>query len=101
MNKDELIRLIYTGVNASLPNNGFTLKAATEVYENLVNAMKTALYNGEEVRFPTFGKFYVNHSGPRTIPHPKQPGQTLEVAATKQLRFKAFPKAKDELNDRV
>lgn len=101
MNKDELIRLIYTSVNTRLPNGGFTLKAAGDVYEALLAGMKAALYEGNEVRIPTLGRFYVNHSAPRSIPHPKMPGQTLEIGPTKQLRFKAFPKAKAELNGRV
>ncbi len=101
MNKDELIRLIYAKVNELTPNGNLTLKNAAEVYEALISGIKQSLYDGEEVRLPSFGRFYVNHSGPRTIPHPKVTGQTMEIGPSRQIRFKVFPTAKAELNGKV
>ena len=74
---------------------------AEEIYDAIVGSLKETLVSGEEVRFPTFGRFYINHSAARTIPHPKLEGQTIEVGPTRQVRFKAYPSMKDNLNGRV
>lgn len=98
MNKDDLVRLLYTAVNERVNGSGLTLKSAGDVYDSMIDAIKKTLYDNEEVRFPSFGRLYVNHSGARTIPHPKVPGQTIEVGPTRQIRLRVFPKTKAELN---
>ena len=98
MSKEELVRVIYNSVNRNMPHSGFTLKNSNEVFDDLLTAVKQSLFNDEEVRIPTFGRLYVNHTGERTIPHPKMPGQLLNIGPRKQLKFKAFPKTKNELN---
>jgi nucleoid DNA-binding protein len=100
MSKDELVRLIYNSVNENMSGGSFTLKAASEVYDNIFSGIKESLYDGSEVRIPSFGRFYVNQVSGRTIPHPKVPGQMVEVPPSRQIRFKVFPKMKDVLNDR-
>lgn len=102
MNKNELIRLIYTTTNEILGTRGsITLTQAEEIYDAQVDAMKDTLVAGEEVRLPGFGRFYVNHSAARTIPHPKLQGQTIDVGPTRQVRFKVYPSMKDKLNGRA
>ena len=101
MNKNELTRLIYTTVNEILNYKAnITLSEAEQVYDTVVDAMKSSLVEGEEVRFPAFGKFHVTYSSARTITHPQIPGEKLEIGPTRQLRFKPYPSMKDTLNGR-
>lgn len=101
MNKEELIRLIYSAVNEEmLKGSNFTLKSATNVYDAFISGIKQSLYEGEEVRIPQFGRFYVNHTSARTIPHPRVEGQTIEVEPRRQIRFKVYPTAKNQLNEK-
>lgn len=102
MNKNELIRLIYTTTNEILDYKGnITLNQAETIYDTLVGSIKDTLVEGEEVRLPGFGRWYINHSGARTIPHPKLEGQTIDVGPTRQVRFKVYPSMKDQLNGRA
>lgn len=99
MNKNEIVRLIYTTVNEAIKGkSNLTLVESEDLYDVVVEAIKGRLMEGTEVRVPSFGKFYVNHTAPRTIPHPRIPGQTIDVGATRQIRFKAYPSMKGELN---
>ena len=104
MNKDEMIRLVYNSVNSNLTGSGarITLEGAREVYENMIQGIRASLNEGQDVKIPTLGKFYVNHYEARTIPHPKptQPGQMLDVPAGRQVRFSPYPSLKDHINGR-
>jgi nucleoid DNA-binding protein len=104
MNKDEMIRLIYQSVNANLVGGQarMTLEGAREVYDDLIQGIRASLQEGQEIKIPSVGKFYVNHYNARTIPHPKpqEAGQMLEVPAGRQVRFSAYPSLKDYINGR-
>ena len=100
MNKEELVRTIYQSVNGELKQEVFTMQSSGEVYDALMEAISSALESCEDVRLPGFGKMYVTHSAARTIPHPRNPGQVLEIGATRQIRFKAYDSFKNRVNGR-
>ena len=60
-------------------------------------AVTTALKNGEEVRLVGFGTFSVAERAAGTARNPRT-GETINVAASKQPKFKAGKELKEAVN---
>ena len=95
-----MIRTLYRLINNNCGPNGITLTGAEAVFTGLVASMKDTLEGDQEIRIPTFGKFYVTHMDSREIPHPRMPGQVMPIGPSKQIRFKAYDSYKRVLNGR-
>lgn len=80
MNKTEL-------VNAIAENTGLSKVDAKKALEATINAMGTALANGEKIALVGFGTFSVVEKGPRTGINPRTK-EKINIAAHKAVKFK-------------
>lgn len=87
MNKSELIDAIAETSGLTKAQSGKALDAAVE-------AIGKALKAGEEVTLVGFGSFYVADREARTGRNPRT-GETIEIAAAKQPKFRAGKSLKD------
>ncbi len=87
MNKSELIDIIADHTDASKAEAQRHLEAAIE-------AISTALENGDSVQLTGFGTFEVRERSARTGRNP-QTGEEIQIAATKAPAFKAGKGLKD------
>ncbi len=71
---------------------------ASRAYEAFVDLVKEELVKGEKVAINGFGTFSVRERAARTGRNP-QTGETMEIAASKSVGFKASAPFKKELND--
>lgn len=90
MNKTELIDQIATSAEISKA-------AAARALDATVEAVKTALKNGDTVNLIGFGTFYVGERPARTGRNPRT-GKTLEIKAAKSPKFRAGKGLKDAIN---
>ena len=90
MNKSELIDRIAESADLSKADAGRALDAAIE-------AITTALKNGEQVALVGFGTFVVKERAARTGRNP-QTGEEINIAASKAPAFKPGKALKDALN---
>ncbi|WP_371322780.1 HU family DNA-binding protein [Dechloromonas sp. ZY10] len=90
MNKTELIDQIATSAEISKA-------AAARALDATVEAVKTALKNGDTVNLIGFGTFYVGERAARTGRNPRT-GKTLEIKAAKSPKFRAGKGLKDAIN---
>ena len=90
MNKTELIDQIAASADISKAAAGRALDAAVE-------AIKSALKNGDTVNLIGFGTFYVGERAARTGRNPRT-GKTLEIKAAKSPKFRAGKGLKDACN---
>ncbi len=90
MNKSELIDRIAESADLSKADAGRALDAAIE-------AITTALKNGEQVALVGFGTFVVKERAARTGRNP-QTGAEINIAAAKAPAFKPGKALKDALN---
>jgi DNA-binding protein HU-beta len=90
MNKTELIDQIATSAEISKA-------AAARALDAMVDAVKTALKNGDTVNLIGFGTFYVGERAARTGRNPRT-GKTLEIKAAKSPKFRAGKGLKDAIN---
>lgn len=90
MNKNELI-------DAIAANNGFSNAEATKATIAVFDAITSALQNGDEVRLRGFGSFSVANRGARQGHNPPT-GATIQIAASKQPKFKAGKARKEAFN---
>jgi DNA-binding protein HU-beta len=90
MNKNELVDRISgrTGLSKLDANN-----ALEAVIEEITHAMKS----GDEIILVGFGSFKVGSRAARTGRHP-QTGKTMQIAASKVVKFKVGKKLKDAVN---
>jgi DNA-binding protein HU-beta len=72
-------------------------KQAGAAYEAMVDAITSSLRKGERVTVPGFGSFAVGERAARTGRNPKT-GQSIKIAASKNVRFKAGKDLKEGLN---
>ena len=77
--------------------DGLTKKAAGEALEAAIEAVSKALKKGDRVQIPGFGSFNVSKRGARKGRNPKT-GATIQIKASKNVRFKAGKELKDSLN---
>ena len=87
MNKSELI-------DAIAETAGLTKAQAGKSLDATVEAIAKALKAGEEVTLVGFGSFYVADREARTGRNPRT-GETIEIAAAKQPKFRAGKSLKD------
>jgi DNA-binding protein HU-beta len=77
--------------------DGLTKKAAGEAFEAAVEVISKALRKGDRVQIPGFGSFAVSKRAARKGRNPKT-GATIQIKASKNVRFKAGKELKDSLN---
>lgn len=90
MNKSDLI-------DAISANSGLTKQDSAKALDGTIEAIKTALANGETVQLIGFGVFSVKDRSARTGRNPKT-GEPLQIKASKVPSFKAGKGLKDAVN---
>lgn len=90
MNKQDLIDQI--AEKADLPK-----VKAQEVFETFLDVIKTSLKKGEDVKLVGFGTFTVSERAATTGRNPRT-GEAINIAASKQPKFKAGKELKDAVN---
>ena len=90
MNKNELIDAVATSAGLSKADAG---KAVDGVVEAITNTLKA----GDEVRLVGFGTFAVSERKATTGRNPRT-GETINIPASKQPKFKAGKGLKDAVN---
>lgn len=89
MNKSDL-------VDAVAADAGLTKADAAKAVDALFDAITGALKKGDEVRLVGFGTFAVSERAARTGKNPRT-GEAIQIAASKQPKFKAGKGLKDSL----
>ena len=90
MNKTNLVDVVAA-------ETGLTKKSVDEVVTATLNAITSALKEGDKVQLIGFGTFEVKESGEREGRNPKT-GETIKIAASKKPSFSASKVLKDEVN---
>ena len=91
MNKDQLASVVASEVGLSQSD----AKAAVDaVFDSIASALK----GGGDVRIVGFGTFSVAHRAATTGRNPRT-GETIQIAASKQPKFKAGAPLKDAVNN--
>ncbi len=90
MNKSEL-------VDALASSSDISKAEAADVLDNLVGIVTGALKSGDSVTISGFGTFSVSERAARTGRNP-QTGATIQIAASKNPKFKAGKALKDAVN---
>ena len=90
MNKNDLIAAVADSAELSKADAG---KAVDSVLDNITGALK----GGNEVRLVGFGTFSVAQRKATTGRNP-QTGETIQIPASKQPKFKAGKALKDSVN---
>lgn len=90
MNKQDLISSVADSSGLSKSDAG---KAVEAVFESITGALK----NGDEVRLVGFGTFTVSKRKASTGRNPRT-GETMEIKASTQPKFKAGKGLKDACN---
>jgi len=90
MNKNELIAKVADTSGLSKGDSG-------EAVEATLNAIMGALASGDEVRLVGFGTFSVSERKATTGRNPRT-GETIQIAASKNAKFKAGKAFKDQVN---
>ncbi|MAR32454.1 MAG: DNA-binding protein HU [Porticoccaceae bacterium] len=90
MNKSELVDAIAEGADISKASAGRALDSAIE-------AITSALSNGDQVSLVGFGTYSVKHRAARTGRNP-QTGSEIQIAASNVPSFKAGKALKDAVN---
>lgn len=90
MNKSELIDAVAAGADISKAAAGRALDA-------MIEAVTSALKNGDQVNLVGFGTFVVRERAARSGRNPRT-GETIEIKAAKNPSFKAGKALKDAVN---
>ena len=90
MNKNDLVAAV-------ADNAGLTKADASKAVDGVFDAITAALKTGTEVRIVGFGTFAVAKRKATTGRNPRT-GETIEIAASKQPKFKAGKGLKDAIN---
>jgi DNA-binding protein HU-beta len=75
---------------------GISKRQANQAFESMVAAMCMHLEKGDRIQVPGFGSFSVSERAARTGRNPKT-GQSIKIAASKNVRFKVGKDLKDSL----
>lgn len=89
MNKADLI-------NALAAKNAISKKDAEKAVNGVLDLIAEALKNGEKVQIMGFGSFEVKNRAERTGKNPAT-GETIKIAASKAVVFKAGKALKDSV----
>jgi len=76
---------------------GLTKQEASEVVERVIDTIRDALSNGEEIILSGFGKFSVRTKKQRIGRNPKT-GKEYEISSRRVVSFKASKNFKEDLN---
>jgi len=90
MNTSDLIDKIAT-------EHGVTKTAAKAIVDTVFGSIVEAAVLGQEVNFPSFGKFKVQDKPAREGRNPST-GATIQIAASKKMVFQPGKAVKDRLN---
>ncbi|MEK9827585.1 MAG: HU family DNA-binding protein [Alphaproteobacteria bacterium] len=90
MNKNELVAAV-------AEEAGITKADAGNAIDAVFNAIEGALKKGDDVRIVGFGTFAVASRAATTGRNPRT-GETIQIKASKQPKFKAGKGLKDALN---
>jgi DNA-binding protein HU-beta len=90
MTKADLIDAV-----AEAAGEGLSKKAVGEIVDATMDALKDAVREGR-FSYPGFGTFSVKEAPAREGRNPRS-GETIQIAASKRVNFKAAPKFKDSL----
>ena len=91
-NKAEIAKCVLSRVE------GLTGKQAAEVVEAVFDCIGDNLSDpGDRVQIPGFGSFTVSRRAARTGRNP-QTGESIDIAASNNVRFKAGKALKDSVN---
>ena len=90
MNKNDLIASV-------ADSSGLTKAGAGRAVDALFVSIEGALKGGDEVRIVGFGTFSVAHRAATTGRNPRT-GETIQIAASKQPKFKAGAPLKEAVN---
>lgn len=90
MNKNELISEV-------AEKTGLTKAAAGEAVDATFDAIASSLKGGDEVKILGFGNFSVSERAATTGRNPRT-GETIQIAASKNAKFKAGKGLKDSIN---
>lgn len=77
---------------------GFSKKEAADIVDEVFDAMKTAVEEGDKIKISGFGNFIVREKKPRPGRNP-QTGQEIMIEARRVLTFKPSNVLKAALND--
>ena len=91
MNKNDLVAAV-------ADDSGLSKKDAASAVDSVVNVITNVLKAGDEVRLVGFGTFAVTHRAASQGRNPRT-GETIEIAASKQPKFKAGRALKDAINN--
>ena len=83
MNKTEFV----SKVAKSPSMEGMSAADAAKAVNAVLDEIKAALTNGEDVAFAGFGKFSVSHRAARTGVNPQDPSKKVEIPARTVPRF--------------
>lgn len=90
MNKEDLIEALTSSA-------GLTKADAGRVVDSVIDTITKALSKGEEVRLAGFGAFVVTKRAASTGRNPRT-GETIQIPASKNPKFRAAKALKDVLN---
>ncbi len=90
MNKNDLIAAV-------ADSSGLTKADAGRAVDAVFSSIEGALKGGSEVRIVGFGTFSVAHRAATTGRNPRT-GEAIQIAASKQPKFKAGAPLKDSVN---
>ncbi len=90
MNKNELVAQVAENANISKTD---ATRAVDAVFDSITDALKA----GDEVRLVGFGTFAVAERSASTGRNPRT-GETIQIKASKQAKFKAGKTLKDAVN---
>lgn len=76
---------------------GITKKQAAEAFDHTFNLIRRHLKRGERVQIQGFGSFSVSKRAARKGRNPAT-GETIMIAASKNVRFKPGKELKDSVN---
>ncbi len=91
MNKNDLVAAVAQATDTSKAD-------AAKVVDGVFNAITDALKSGDVVQLIGFGSFRVADRAARQGRNP-QTGATIQIAASKQPKFKAGKALKDAVNE--
>ena len=95
MNKNEFIAAVHE--NKNLDTFKLSKSAVAAVIDSALEAIETALKDGDEVRLVGFGNFYVAKRAAIQGRNPRT-GETIEIKASKTPKFRAGKSLKDSVN---
>jgi DNA-binding protein HU-beta len=90
MNKGDLIKSI-------ADQAGINKNQATDALNAVIDGVSAALKSGDKVTLIGFGTFSVSERAARTGRNPST-GETIEIAAKKQIKFKPGKELDDAVN---